>query len=298
MRVRLAIWFLLMSGIVGLAQVSPLHVPVTGPIFGGLVAAGPPDSIVSGALDWYGLWAYSVAKKGTKAIRVCNPGTVACADMLSDATTGKLVVTTVGGSDCSMVTCTIRNAYDQGSGGADLIQTTEAQRPVFQLNCIGTQPCMKCTAASSQFLGFDSVAPPAQGQPFTFSSVAQPLNTSTGGQMGIGTFLSNGYDGPTNRAYMFAGSTPLKTGVAANAWHAMQAVFNDTSSIIAVDGSSSTVSAGINSNGGGNALRICEDTAFTDFFGGFVFETGWWGVGFSAGQIAGMNANQHARYGF
>src|SRR5216684_5005777 len=94
----------------------------------GVAFVGSGD-IVGGWQVWYGLRAFSAAKRGTKAINVCNVSDVACADFLTDATTGALVVTTVGGSDCSVVVCIIKTLYDQSgalacTGACDNTQAT------------------------------------------------------------------------------------------------------------------------------------------------------------------------------
>jgi hypothetical protein len=63
---------------------------------GGGGYTGPGD-IAPGAKAWWGLRAYSAAKRGTRAVNVCNVSDVACVDFNTDATTGTLVIT-VGGA--------------------------------------------------------------------------------------------------------------------------------------------------------------------------------------------------------
>ena len=60
-----------------------------------------PGNVVSGASAWWGLRAYNAADLGNNLINVCNPGDGACVNMVSSASTGALVVTTVGGEACS-----------------------------------------------------------------------------------------------------------------------------------------------------------------------------------------------------
>ena len=92
-----------------------------------------PGNIVSGAFAAWSLRAYNSAALGKKVINVCNVGDVACADLSSDPTTGKLVISTIGGSSCSVITCTVKTINDQSGGGYNMTQATIASRFVTSL---------------------------------------------------------------------------------------------------------------------------------------------------------------------
>ncbi len=307
MRVRLAIWFLLMSGIVGLAQVSPLHVPVTGPIFGGssVPFVGFGDLVPAGLRFYWGFRAMSLAAAGGKAANICNVSDVACADMSTNGN-GDFVVTTVGGSDCSMVTCTVKTLYNQGSwpcttNNCDMTQPTIANRPVLIPNCLNGHPCMSCLASSSQQMDSGNIGT-AIAAPNSFAStvIRTSAFTTAGSWFGVsgnfGDSLSLNYDAAVNQVQLYGGATVTKSGIADNAWHAIQNVLNGASSSISADGSTTTGSAGTAFMT--RDLLLCND-GFGILLNGRIAEVAGWGIiAFAAGDITALNANQHAYWGF
>src|SRR5260221_661617 len=58
-----------------------------------------PGDIVSGAVGWWGLRAYNAASRGNPLANVCTViATIdTCLDFSSDATTGSLLIVTIGG---------------------------------------------------------------------------------------------------------------------------------------------------------------------------------------------------------
>lgn len=262
----------------------------------GVTFSGPGD-IVSGATAWYGLRAYSAADKGNRLLNVCNVADVACADLSSDATTGALVISTIGGSSCSVVACTIKTMYDRSGSGLDVTNTTIAQRPVLTLNCINTTlPC--ATFSGGQGL---SVTFTALSQPITISTVAVRTSTtvendvysSGGGGGSVSAFFSG-----ANLWGGYAGSTPTKAATDGN-WHSLLNVYNGASGVINVNGSSSTANWGANT--------IPNATASIGSFGpgagsgrnlnGKITEVGLWPSGFSAGDQTSMCHNQYTYWG-
>lgn len=259
-----------------------------------------PGDIVGGALAWGGLRAYSAATRGTKAVNVCNVADVACADLSTDASTGALVITTIGGSSCSVVVCTIKTLYDQsgtlsctGSTACDFTNATIANRPVLTVSCINGLPCMTFAGASSQRLDTGGIAP-SRAIPYTVSWVAKltgaiqsaVFDSTNGGQQGFGF-------NPPNTIYVFAGG--FIAGAATDGvFHTSQTVVNAASSDLVVDGVSNTGDAG--SDTIGNRFLI-GSTAAANFLSGSVVEAGVWPSAFSAGNKTSMNTNQTTFWG-
>ncbi len=246
---------------------------------------------------WYGLRAYSTATRGTKSVQVCNVSDVVCSDLSTDGTTGDLVVTTIGGSNCAVVTCTVKTLYDK-VGTNDLTQATIANRPVFTQNSLGTSWGMAFTAASSEQLVGPNLSP--QAQQYYFYVVA---NWNGAANAGIWAADSGGFAGAIaefetagpNFA-IFAGST-LTASATANAWHAVQSLFNGASSVISVDNTETTGAAGAQGafNMVAAPLRLGND--ISSFFSGSVMEIGYLAATVSSGNRTSLNSNAHAAYG-
>ena len=138
--------------------------------------SGPGD-VVTGAVAWYGLRAYNAASLGNAAVNVCNSTggvDVLCQDFLTNATTGALVIATIGGVSCGVAPCTIKIWYDQSgflncsSAACNITQATIADRYTLVLNCLGTLPCAQGAGAET---GSSASITTGFGQPGTTSLV-------------------------------------------------------------------------------------------------------------------------------
>lgn len=266
--------------------------------------SGPGD-IVASAKGWWGLRAYSVADKGNRLINVCNVSDVACADMSSDATTGALVVTTVGGSDCTMVVCTIKTMYDRSganncsAAACDITQATISKRPQLVVSCRSSKPCARFVNANAQVLanaGFTSLS-----VPYTISSVA----IHTGGSGGVQAILCSAsaafacmaYDqNAANQIYLYGGTNSLIGTATFNVMHAAQGVFQASADIY-IDGTDTTGS--LTSPGAFSGLLYMGALTNNSFWlDGDIQEVGIWPAAFSAGNESSMNSNQHNYWGF
>lgn len=258
------------------------------------VYTGPGD-IVSSALVWYGLRAYSTADRGNKLINVCNVADVACADLSSDATTGSLVVTTIGGSSCSVIACTVKILYDRSGNAVDLTQAAPARRYILTANCIGTQWCMT-TPTSDPFNGYQSAGSLTQAQPNTVSFVANRTADFTNYSVVFGNNVNGAYAGfgSTNEVVLSAPSAGIVTA-ADSAFHAVQGVTNGASSILYVDGSSNSISLGTQTYS--STFWVGNNTLNANFQGKLC-EVGFWGSGFSGGNQSSMDSNQRTYWGF
>jgi hypothetical protein len=261
-----------------------------------------PGDLVS-FFNWYGLRAYSSATRGNALINVCNVADVACVDFVSNATTGDLVVTTVGGSSCGVITCTVKILYDQGPNGATCVgsscpinQATIANRPTLTLNCIGSLPCL--TFSSSASLGDNTGGhfPVDYAQPVTYSMIYN----RTGGTGAFGDVWGTGGSGflsnnSANGLILWANNASLGAlvTVSDNAFHAVQGIANNTMSTIYVDGSTNSVSVANGAN-----LSPSNGVASTRAFVGQITELGFYIAAMSGGQLSSLNSNQHTYWGF
>jgi hypothetical protein len=292
----------LLSATLACAQ-TPLTTLFVGP--GTSAVATPytgPGDLGFSFLVWYGLRAYSSATRGNRAINVCNAGDATCVDMVTSATTGDLVVTTVGGTDCGVSTCTVKLVYDQTgattcSGGCTLGNATESGRPVLTLNCINTTfPCLTYSAGKAITDVSGGIFPTSYAQPVTMSVVFD----RTGGVTSFGNIWSSASsfgilgNNAANQITLFAGVVFPVTAANDNTWHAAQGIFNNATSTMYVDGSSGTVDIMNSSNITSTALRTGGSN---DFLGKWV-ESGFITSGLSGAQLIAINGNQHTYWGF
>lgn len=273
MKMRLAallVWLLLLS--VAPAQTPP-QISATGAGIGKTTGGGGgytgPGDIVA-ATAWWGLRAYNAANAaaGSRAVNVCLAGNVSCTDMVVNSS-GNLVVTNVGGSSCSSVSCFVAVLYDQSgntnctSAACDLAQLNQANRPTFVLNCVSTFPCIKYLPTSGfQFAlvtGNNFTPSTSSGSTFTAyaqvdaapSSTISPLICTSPNftQVGIGPSSGNKAFAYTNSGFLYSsGNLALST------FYALVAVINNTSSVIDVSGTATTGTTAAPSNCSGVSL--------------------------------------------
>src|SRR5213075_1888316 len=87
-------------------------------------------------------------------------------------------------------------------------------------------------------------------------------------------------------------------GVAASSgsWHAVQGVFNDTSSVISVDGAATTGLSAGTFGASNQPIMMGGPPAFSNYFTGSMAEMGIWASAFNSTQYGNMYANQHNYY--
>lgn len=254
--------------------------------------------IASGAIAYWGLRAYSAAKRGTKVANLCDASDVHCADALSDSTTGALVVPSSNPNCTVSNTCTVKILYDQigtgCSGNCDLSQSTIADRPTLTINCSGftSQPCMTFASTQAGLNGPTFITSPI-AQPITFSAVMKRTSNFTTRMDTLGDgHITMGWESTTNTAFILGG-TPFGDATASNStWHALQGLFSGASSNLTVDGSSNSITTGTTGLSGVFCMGNCF--AGTD---GTIAEFAPWGSDKSA-NFAALNSNQHTFWGF
>jgi hypothetical protein len=218
--------------------------------------------------------------------------------------------TFVTGNACSplattcAVSCSVVTKYEQigtadcaGTTVCNQTQATNSLRPTYTATGgAGGKPCEAYT--SSQLL--ESNAAPTDNQPFSLGTI----DSRTGGTTSLSTiFASNGsfvgvyHASSAGNVTLYAGGLSNNVAATDNAFHALQTEFNGASSVIGVDGSSSTVSTSPGTNpfgndalltgaGGGGGLVgvVCEEMVFT-------------GANSTVDNTT-LNSNQHTRFGF
>ncbi len=261
-----------------------------------------PGNVVASSTAWYGLRAYSTADRGNALINVCNVSDVVCADMSSDATTGALVIATIGGSSCSVVVCTIKTFYDRSGNGKNVTQATISKRFTLTVSCVNSKPCAVALGSSSQcYLASSTIT--------ATSSTAIFVGIRTGAFTTQATVLGDdsdhiefGYLNATNKVYLSGPVTAANITASDSAWHAVQGVSVSASgSSITVDGSTTgSLNTGTAAYTGrpvlgayGSAGPACGGQYLT---GSFV-EGGYWASAFSAGDLTAMDSNMRTYWG-
>jgi hypothetical protein len=98
-------------------------------------------------------------------------------------------------------------------------------------------------------------------------------------------------------AIELAAGSNFDVSEAISTWYATQVVANGASSVLYINGTSNSGSAGTNAIAASNHPRIGL-TTFSEFLDGKVVEVGVWGSAFTAPQQSSMNSNQRAYWGF
>jgi hypothetical protein len=272
-----------------------LQFPGPGTAHSSATYTGPGD-VKSGATVFHSCArAYNAAWAAVtgKACQICNVADVACTDV-TVGTNGKVTMPLIGGSDCSVVTCTIKIMYDQSganacSGGAcDQTVSTIADRMTLVVNALGSLPCGTAggTSQGSTRASFTGPAHPYSVSAvvaYTSGSSTSFFGGGSGGGVGFGTVGTN---------WGFYASANATNSVAADtSFHALQMNANGASSSIYLDGSGTT---GLSS---GSASLTTTVALLRDIFGnpwrGKWCETGIYPL-LSAGDSASMNTNQHS----
>jgi hypothetical protein len=271
---------------------------------------GAGDLSLTGIQAYWGLRAFTSATRGNKLINACNSTggvDVGCGDMFSDATTGILVSATISGITCPGANCTVKTIYDNSGqtfctpGACDLTQATVSQRPTLGISGLNSLPCMQFTAGSNTFLAnsvnYNTVQAGAiTAQPFTVSYVA--VRTSGVAYMDAfasGAGVQAGFDTTANKVFVYAGSN-LPTATATDGvFHAVQTIWNGASSVLYVDGSSTTTASTPGTNSLGITLSIGGSSSLLT---GCVAEVSLWNAAFSGANNSTMNTNQHSTSGW
>lgn len=281
---------------------------------GGRSGAAPyvgPGDVVALSF-WVGMRAYNTATRGTAAVNICSESAgvdVTCEDELTSATTGKLVLGTVG-STCSSVTCTVKIWYDPtgnnfcgASTPCNFTQTTVANRATFLITgCPGTsgQPCASFNGSSDCYA---SPGTSTASQPYSQTAVAE-RNPSSSNPQSIFIFANTtgqiGFSSSANSMLMYDGSV-ISAAATDATLHAVQAAFDGTASsgsTLDIDGTptTGTMAGAPGTLPGllGSIHTACDNQQLQGYF----VEMGFKSSLFSSGDMSALTSNQRTFWGF
>lgn len=140
----------LLAGTSALAQQAAVR-PASAIVSKPSTYTGPGD--LNTYIEAYGTQALSAATRGTKLLNVCLPADVACADAVSDASTGTLVIPSPGGTACGtsigVNLCTVKTAYSLTGSGHDATQATILNRPLLNTTGVNGHPTISCPGGTA-----------------------------------------------------------------------------------------------------------------------------------------------------
>jgi hypothetical protein len=192
----------------------------------------------------------------------------------------------------------ITAASDQSGGSHPVSQTTAASQPQWLPNC-GTRPCMFLNGTTSFLVG-------ASAYPFSIPTTGMAVSEETTNIGATGRLFAAdaGNSGFDNNGLMLDGGSPntfavfsgsgLSATATNNVNHSFLAVFNSTSSVLDIDGSSTPGDTGTETGTSNGPSIGFQDNVF---WGGYVFEAGYNPIAFSPTQLGNMCHNQRLFYG-
>jgi hypothetical protein len=273
------------------------------PLTGFSTYVGPGDLGLGTPLFWIGLRAFSLATVSTKAVNIRRSSDNTSADFntLSNGDLDVASITAfVGGSASAWIT----KLYDKSGNGNDFSQTVAANQPQFIFpNTASTAPLAKSTMFFSQgfnsFMSSPSIA--AQIQPFFASMIFN--NVDIGSQTWIldDASLNIGcgvHSSAANQAWMWAGNTIVTASQTDSVWHAMQVVWNNTTSDLYIDGVTNPLSVASTTGSSTGSWTLGDLSGTGGGFNGYGEEFGVWLFAPTSGQKSSLNSNQHAYGGF
>lgn len=240
------------------------------------------------AQNWWGLRAYSAAKRGTQ-----NAQGNAGGPYSTNAVTGANDDAGMTGAGMSRFT----NLTDQTGNGADFAGS--GTNPVYLASALGAHSTLQFTSGDARSMN-SSAAIQDASQPLSINLLIIRTGDFTTGT-GIlaassATFPNVGYSSSTNTVYMKDNGTTATGTASDSTWHSLTFVFNGASSKIIVDGSSSTVSTGTVGFSSANMSLGLDPNASTSFTG-FIMELGVFAGDISSNATTIFN-NQKTYWGF
>lgn len=210
---------------------------------------------------------------------------------INSLTTGFVDLTTLNAWIVAHGTASVKKLYDQTGNGNHWTNATVSQMPTITQSALAGLPGMTCVSANATNLACASFT---QAQPFSIAAVYKRTG-STSTQLGIlsensttlGLYTANA----ANNAQFSAGTPVNFAGVNDNSFHAVQAVFNNASSVLAADGADTgTVTTGTNAFSS-TTLRIARGSTSLD---GIIMEVGIRAGAWNSTEYGNINSNAHS----
>jgi hypothetical protein len=193
----------------------------------------------------------------------------------------------------------VTKAYDQSGNGNHVSQSTAANQPQllpFAFNS-GTLPALLGSRSNPvQLLGNI----PSLNQPYSMTAVAQNI----GGNTSEYTYMVTGTSATAfgscieifSNNFSMAAASRVNIAAADGNPHAIQGIFNGSSSIGLVDGNvTSSLSPGTGTTG--TFIEIMGRGPSGQSMSGYFVETGLWPSGFSSAQYGGLHSNMSTYWG-
>lgn len=297
---RLALTLALCLSLVGTAFAQGGMMPGPGTPASSAAGYQGPGDIVSGATSFYSCGrAYNAAyANGTNPlcdVVLTSGGAAACtirvktngfADLTGSYCAGSTTLATACTGGCS-----VTKIYDQVNTN-HVVQATLANMPALTLSALNGLPC----ATNAINKGLLTAATLTLAQPLTFTSVSERTSSFTSQQQ----LYANGAGGASNFAYnssvnsvRLTGGSIITATASDSAFHALQAILNNTSSQITVDTTQGTLSAGgttgINTNFG-----LMNVSGLASGLAGVLCEAGLWPSALNSTQQTNLNSNMHS----
>jgi len=246
---------------------------------------------------------------GAAVMNVCNitGAQTGCTDILSDATTGEMVPTNVGGITCpGNANCAVKKWYDQNASGVcggscDLVEgftSGSGSGNLLVANCNSSgKPCVRVVGGTNYFKSAGNLA--SQSQPFAFSYSVYLISSATS------RFLDDGSSNCAETSFgalnfvrsNCGGSNNDLSPVNGGAFHELVLYYNGASSVGYVEGTGTNMaSVGTNAFGGNSQpLGVGDFTSVTmDFFQAVTWTTS--PTGTNATNLCKLN-NTHFNMG-
>lgn len=255
-----------------------------------------PGDIVSGASVFYGLRGYTAA--------YASPGTNNAIRLTDGSATQDIVILPSGDLDVATASTFlsghtgvyIDRLYDQTGGGALLINNgNTAITNSLVLNFINGHPAIKCIHSANGSFTTSSTSP-AVAQPFTISTVVQRQGSFSSNNLVLSSASSpymNLNIAASQTMQLSPGTTALTATITDSVTHIVQAVYNNTSSVLNIDNTEVTGGAGTVGITA-NTLWVGNDAFNDGSLDGYILEIGIWPSAFTSGNRSSMYSNQNA----
>lgn len=264
------------------------------PVLKAVTGYSGPGDVVSSAVSYWGLRAYSLSTVGTNAVRLKRS---------SDNAESDFVTILGGGLDVSAIASfkgaanlTVVTLYDQSGNGNHLSATGDLPFTLSSSGLAANRSSIDFDGASAWSLFGSTIAALTGAITYsialkgTHSTFVVPKNVLVGQNHSVG-FVSvvSAEDVWLNRGSNVTSPYALGT------WIAVQAVMNGASSDMNVNGSASSGDAGAGSE---TISTISIGGSGSNRFAGSFTEIGKWNSAFTTQNRIDMAANQRAFWGF
>lgn len=274
------------------------------------LANGTPDQASAEAFAGTDATCAGTISGTTLTVSSCSSGTIGNYDIVTGTNVPWGTVVFPGGCQTPPGACTLNQAatvgssetmtftgalfvnvaYDQTGNGNDASNSAPLSQPYFLPYCQNYKPCMVYDINSTSGGSLTTTATFSVAQPYTIMASAFSIGGTSYQEItrASSSLTYIRFHASATSVDQYAGTQAIITGVAYSVLHAFNGVFNNTSSILNIDGTDNATSVGTGAYSG--VAYLGND--FGENLYGNLNEVGLWPVAFSSGQRANMCANQ------